>query len=249
MMKLDSTDANVIFEKCQYKCDVKNALKVIKSDNIYDIFKRIDEVYESKKHNKNTFTFFQHIKSAYENMTDVQKELVSAEQVEALKKYSRKTFYTNRSETESQQLGYESEEEISEEDSNKDKERLDVLNRRSEDMRKDVEMKSEVNKTQKIQEVKTTHHEVMTESLKKTDAQVKYLTEQIEIQKKTETERVEIQKKTDAQVKYLTEQMEGLKKANDIIMSLLDYMIKGKEGYAEEALSMMTRKAISQCFD
>lgn len=236
MMKFDSTNANAIFEKCLYKSDVKNALNVLKSDNVYDIFKRIDDVYESKKHNKNAFTFFQHIKSAYDNMTDVEKEVVTAEEVEALKKYSRKTFYTNRSETESQQVDSESEEDISEEDSKKDKERLDVLKRTTE-----VESKSDLKKTSKPPNI-----DVVTESLKKMDAQVKYLMEQVEVLKKAETERVEVLKKTDAEVKGLTEQVERQKKTIGIIMSSMEYWVKGKVN-PDEAYMMMTRTAVSLC--
>ena len=51
-MKIDSEEAKKLFESCSYVLDMKNALKVIKSENVYDVFSHIDEVYEEKKKKK-----------------------------------------------------------------------------------------------------------------------------------------------------------------------------------------------------
>lgn len=92
-MKIDSEECKLLFEKCQYQGDIKNALNVLRSDNVLDVYDRIEEVYESKKRNKNANTYFQHIKSVYENMTDDQKNRIEMENIVKLKRYGTKGFY------------------------------------------------------------------------------------------------------------------------------------------------------------
>ena len=51
-MKLDSEEAKVLFSTTCYLPDVKTALNLLKSDNVYDVYDKIDVVFESKKRTK-----------------------------------------------------------------------------------------------------------------------------------------------------------------------------------------------------
>ena len=81
--------------KQQYMKAVKKALDDIKSVNVYDIYHRIDEIYERNKGKKTSYllSFFQHIKSAYDKMSVDQKSNVSLDDFNKLKKYAKKGFY------------------------------------------------------------------------------------------------------------------------------------------------------------
>ena len=57
-MKIDSEEAKVLITSCPYIKFVKNALNVIQSDNVYDIFKKTISYMKRKKHARMHMYFF-----------------------------------------------------------------------------------------------------------------------------------------------------------------------------------------------
>ena len=131
-MKLDSEEAKVLFTSSPYLSYVKTTLNIIKSDNVYDVYEKIDVVYENKKQTKNAPVYFQHLKSVYDKMTESQKENISETQLSKLKQYSTTSFYKETdvrsvADHDPEDSGYLSEEEVSAEEKARDKEKLDAL--------------------------------------------------------------------------------------------------------------------------
>lgn len=227
MLKITSDEAKKLFETCPYISEMKNALKVIKSENVYDVFAQLDDIYESKKENKNVHTFFQHVKSAYDNMSESQKQKISDDQLLKLKKYSLKSFYKDLQngvdeesmkddDIESQDGGGDddSEEEISIEEADKDRKKLDRMNKVVEAMRNmDMKKKDSIDGYMFLTKLKILNDENM--ELKKTLNDFKKENE-----------------------KALNE----LKKENEKILNILEIVMKGcNETTSKEICSMLMR--------
>ena len=220
-MKIDSEEAKKLFESCSYVLDMKNVLKVIKSEDVYDD--------EAKKNNKNVLTFFQHIKSAYDNMSEVQKQSVLPEMLNKLKKYSSKAYHkANRG-------------SIVDDESTQDHDEESQGGDEADDSEEDISYEEMLSDKKKLEELKKTY-EVRNFGLnkKKYDNVTTQICDMKEATNALRLENCELRNEMGDLKKGNDKAIDGLKKENEKIMNILEVIVKGSnESISKESKELL----------
>ena len=227
---MDFETALRIFEKKksknQYIKSLKKALGDIGSNNVYDIFSRIDEIYDQNKQGQPKYLigFFSRIKSVYDGMTEDEKRNISDEDYKKLKSYAGTRFYKTNNDSisihESETSSLSDDIELNEDDEEEKMEelpRLEVSKEEQDDILKKTMEELKISTEQVRKENDVLLKKMM--DMKKTVDQVKRDND-ILLNKMDRTKEIDI----------LSNEVDALRKDNeklkDIMKTLLKFAIK-----------------------